>query len=174
MMMITRKELAGFTVGFGLLLAAVGCGSDPVTPALTVGDTSIVGTSGKGNEVDRSDATATANAFASMYAAGNTPGACQLANDDGRENIGSKCDRQQAWNTTVALAGDCESTPVDGAKAHSFHFEAPGGTINRNSDLDLVLVDQSGAWSVAVAVTPSAEKAGLIGCLSTTSATATG
>lgn len=166
-MRITRKELAGFTVGLALLAAAAACSKDSATPPAG-GATSVVDTSGKGNEVDRSDPTATANAFASMYAAGNLPGACQLANDDGRTKIGAKCDRQQAWNTTVTLVSSCETTTFTPAQkevpATGYHFEAAiQGSLDRNGDL-LVWLTQDAAtrtWSVANANTPSSDRAGL-------------
>ena len=166
-MRITRKELAGFTIGLALLAAAAACGNDSVPPV--GGATSVVDTSGKGNEVDRSDPTATANAFASMYAAGNVPGACQLANDDGRTKIGSKCDRQQAWNTTVTLVSSCETTTFTPAQkevpATGYHFEAAvQGALDRNGDLLVWVTQEPGTkvWSVASANTPSSEDSSLI------------
>lgn len=177
-MMITRKELAGFTISLTLLAAAAACSSESAPPSGLSGATSVVDTSGKGNEVNRSDPTATANAFASMYAAGNLPGACQLANDDGRTKIDSKCERQQAWNTTVTLVSSCETTTFTPAQkevpATGYHFEAPvQGSLDRNGDLMVWLTQDptTQVWSVANANTPSSEDSSLI-CRTTASASA--
>lgn len=167
-----RKHIASAAAVLALMLALAGCGSDaPVAgngpdPAAT------------GSEVDRSSAEATAVAFARIYATGNVPAACELADDLGKKNIGDKCSRAQQWSTTVTLVGDCQSksantvAPNPAVEARSFHFEAPVGSLDRNSDL-IVVVEREpsdGMWWVTVATVPSSDGV-LMGCNQSTSAT---
>ena len=160
-MRITRKELAGFTIGLALLAAAA-CSNESVKPPLG-GSTSVVDTSGKGNEIDRSDPSATANAFASMYASGNLPGACQLATGGLRDRLGTKCGGQQPWNTTTSFVNSCSTSfhPNTGGSvpAVGFHYETPNGQLDGESDLVAYLVEgDDDVWSVegAVVYSPSA------------------
>lgn len=154
-----RKHIASAAVGLALMFTIVGCGSDdPVVgngpdPAAT------------GSEVDRSSAEATAVAFARIYATGDVPAACEFADDLGKKNIGDKCSRAQQWSTTVTLVGDCERksantvSPDPAVEARSFHFESPVGSIDRNSDL-IVVVEREPSddmWWVTQATVPSSD-----------------
>lgn len=154
-----RKHIAAAAAALALMFTIVGCSSDaPVAgngpdPAAT------------GSEVDRSSADATAVAFARIYATGDVPAACELADDLGKKNIGDKCSRAQQWSTTVTLVGDCERksantvSPNPTVEARSFHFEAPAGSIDRNSDL-IVVVEREpsdGMWWVTLATAPSSD-----------------
>lgn len=150
-----RRQIAAAAAAFAMLLTA-GCSSDPKpAPTSPPGQTAADG----GSEVDRSSAESTALAFARMYAAGDLPHACELANDHGRLNIGSGCDSAQSWSTTVALVGQCTS----GGRP-AFHFEAAAGTINRNSDLVVKLAQDKGMWWVDVATTPASTETPIMTC----------
>lgn len=159
-----RRQIAASAAGFAVMLVAA-CSSDPTptptpAPASSAQQARVVG----GSEVDRSSAESTALAFARMYAAGDLPHACELANADGRESIGSKCDRQQSWSTTVTLVGQCQS-----GTETAFHFEAPTGSLNREGDLVVWVNDGAGMWMVAAASTPASTATSPMGCDSTES-----
>lgn len=129
----------------GILLAATSCGSDPA-PSPTLGS---------GSEVDRSSAEATAVAFANIYATGDVPAACELATDEGKQSIGSACQRKQEWSTSVTLTGDCEKA-IGTAGSRTFFFDAPEGSLNRNSRLEVdVAPGPDSMWFVTAAVTPA-------------------
>lgn len=110
-----------------LLALGAGCGSNPApTNPESLGS----------SEVDRSSAEATAVAFANIYATGDVPAACQLANDEGKEQLGSDCGSRQSWSTTVTLQSGCETKPSDaGGTVWLYTFDAPVGSLNRESGL---------------------------------------
>lgn len=151
------KRLFLLALAAGTMLVVTSCGSDPAptTPSTTV---------------DRSSAQATAVAFANLFASGDLPAACELANDQGKQQLGSKCQRRQDWSTTVTLTGDCAKA-VGPTGARTFFFDAPTGSLNRNSRLEVdVTPGSDNTWSVIGAVTPQ-EGGGHSPC-ATTSASA--
>lgn len=157
-----RRQIATIAAALAVMLAAA-CSSDPTPVPAPASSGQQTATDG-GSEVDRSSAKSTAFAFARMYAAGDVPHACELANADGRKSIGSKCDRQQSWSTTVTLVGQCQS-----GTETAFHFDAPTGSLNREGDLVVWVNDGAGMWMVAAASTPASTATSPMGCDSTES-----
>lgn len=120
------KRLVTAMIAAVVTLVATSCGSDPA-PSTTLGS---------GSEVDRSSAEATAVAFANIYATGDVPAACQLANDAGKEGIGKSCTQPQPWSTTVTLGKNCEvKASAVSASAWSYSFDAPVGSLDRESGI---------------------------------------
>jgi len=161
-----RRQIAAVAAAFTMLLT-VGCSSDPnpapapaSPPAQTVADS--------GSEVDRSSAESTALAFARMYAAGDLPHACDLANADGRKSLATDCDGPQNWSTTVTPAGQCQS-----GDDLAFRYEAPVGSINGNSDLIVWVHDDAGMWWVAAASTPASTASDPMACYTPTGSATT-
>ena len=153
-----RRQIATIAAALALMLAAA-CSSDP-TPAPAPASSGQQTATDGGSEVDRSSARSTALAFARMNAAGNLPQACELANDNGRESMGSKCGSQQNWSTTVTLSDQCRSSGRP-----SFHFTAAPGSINRNGDLVVKVVKGAdGLWVVDVATTPASIQSPMMTC----------
>ncbi len=162
-----RQQIATIAAALAVMLAAA-CSSEsaPVPAPASSGQQNA--TDG-GSEVDRSSAESTALAFARMYAAGDLPHACELANADGRESMGTDCDSQQQWSTTIALAGHCQS-----GQDQAFHFKAAAGTINRNSDLVVWVNETDGTWWVDAASTPASTESDPMGCYIPSSSSNTG
>ncbi len=152
-----RRQIAASAAGFAVMLVAA-CSSDP-TPAPTPASSGQQTATDGGSEVDRSSAKSTALAFARMYAAGDLPQACELANADGRKTMKERCSRQGDWSTTVALFGQCQS-----GDDRVFHFTAPVGTIDRNSDLVVWVNETDGIWSVNAASTPASTQSPIMTC----------
>lgn len=159
-----KRPLIPATIAAAAMLLT-SCGSKPA-PTPTVGS---------GSEVDRSSAEATAVAFATIYATGDVPAACELANDQGKEQIGRKCDAPQPWSTSVTLSGECQVRPnLEGAEARSYRFNAPEGSLNRNSKLELHVEKEpnDSMWWVTLAITPMTGPGASSSCLDTTSSSA--
>lgn len=160
-----KRQIAASAAVFAVMLTAA-CSSDPTpTPASSAQQTA----GGGGSDVDRSSAESTALAFARMYAAGNLPHACELANADGRESMGTDCDSQQQWSTTITPAGHCQS-----GQDQAFHFKSAAGTINRNSDLVVWVNETDGTWWVDAASTPASTESDPMGCYAPSSSSNTG
>jgi hypothetical protein len=158
-----RRQIATIAAALAVMLAAA-CSSDPA-PVPAPASSGQQNAADGGSEVDRSSAESTALAFARKYAAGNLPQACELVNDNGRKNLGTKCNAHQEWSTTVTLTAQCSSL---GRPA--FHFTAAAGTINRNSDLIVKVVKAAdGMWAVDVATTPASIETDMMGCDSASS-----
>ena len=153
-----RARVTAIAGAAALLLAIVGCSKSDTPPG-----------PGPGNSgVDRTSAESTATAFANLYASGDVPAACELANSAGRENIGKECDSKQDWATTVTLSSSCPSSGMV-----AFHYKA-AGLVARNTDLVVkVEKDGSGNWSVAVASTPASIQSNMMSCDKSSSGSST-
>lgn len=140
-MRTTRTETLGLTAGLILLIGGIlsGCATTPGSTATS---------DSKGNEVNRSDPEATAVAFATLYAAGNGPGACQMVTQELRDRLDTKCDGQQPWNTAVTQRETCDT-----AKGRYFQFEAAVGSLDRFDGLDLWVREDptTKTWTVTAA-----------------------
>ncbi len=153
-----RRQIATIAAALAVMLAAA-CSSESAPVPAPASSGQHTATDG-GSEVDRSSAESTALAFARMYAAGDLPQACKLANDNGRKSMGSKCASQQNWSTTVTLSDQCLSSGRP-----SFHFTAAAGSINRNSDLVVKVVrGADGLWVIDVATTPASIQSPMMTC----------
>lgn len=144
---MTRPRAASFRVAIAMIMALVtaGCvGGGEGRPPHNLDpdpDAPIAGIT-----VDRLSAPATAEAFASFYASGDTRSACLLGDGAARASFGALCESQQGWSTTLTADGQCSvGDQID------FHFTAPAGALDGASGLDVRVQSRSQVWWVTSA-----------------------
>lgn len=148
-------------LGAVLAIVTAGCSSsgDPVPGNTTSTGSSTpmaMDTKGAAGAIDRTDPAAVAAAFATYFAAGDTPSACKLAAPEGVKQItsnwggASSCTSRQPWATTVTLYAHC-SNAAHKEKA-DYIFRTPGvEEIGSNVYLDVELTKASSQWAVSAA-----------------------
>ncbi len=137
-----------------LVVIASGCSSSTGPGPASTTSSMAMDTNGAAGAINRSDPTAVATAFATYFAAGDTPSACKLASQDGIKQINDNwgasngCTARQPWSTTVNLRVHCAAS---GNQVEYLFRTSGADEINTSTYLDVLLARTGGEWQVTTA-----------------------